>query len=158
MSVTLCIKLIFYGVFVRYQAPGVSQPLIQFRDEDIELADEKYEGKNSLRQSTHQHHAGKGRTGLKNNRKQKPKSHTKHSNKKAEEKNETEKRDGTHKDHEEKRSVPQGRGTRRKRGGFHGGQQPLKRQHSDKEKPDQKTETPRSENKPEKTRTPQANS
>lgn len=141
----------FNFVFVSYQAPGVSQPLIQFRDEDIELADEKYEGKNSLQQASHQLNTRKGRTGFKNDRKPKP--HTKHSNKKEDGKKETEKGDGSRKDQEEKRSITQGRGTRRKCGGYHGGQQPSKRQHSDKEKPDQKTEIPRSENKAEKTRT-----
>ncbi|XP_031556475.1 ribonuclease P protein subunit p25-like protein [Actinia tenebrosa] len=141
-----------------YQAPGVSQPLIQFRDEDIELADEQYEGKSHLRQSPHQHQ----RTGFKNNRKQKPKSHTKHSNQKGEEKSETEKGDdGTHKDREVKRSVPQSRGTRRKHGGYHGGQQLSKRQHSDKEMPNQKTEIPKIDentNGTAKLRPPQASS
>jgi hypothetical protein len=129
--------------------------LIQFRDEDIELADEKHEEKNNLKQSQGQHHPGKGKTGVRNDRKQKPKTPARQQNKKeGQQQSETRNRNAVSKDHETRSFTPHNKDSGRKRGGYHGGQQPSKRPHSDKEKPDQKTESPRHDTKPEKTRTP----
>lgn len=55
--------------FFSYQAPGVYQPLVQFRDEDIELADERIEGKHETRQAQHKQ-TNKRKVGIKRERTQ----------------------------------------------------------------------------------------
>jgi len=83
----------------RYQAPGNHQPLVQFRDEDIALADELLEGKADLRQLPSQNRDNM-KQGTKRNRKQ---SHGKHQQSKKE-KTATEQDEGKEKSTEDKSS------------------------------------------------------
>ncbi|KAK3749931.1 hypothetical protein QZH41_017371, partial [Actinostola sp. cb2023] len=102
-----------------YQAPGVSQPLTQFRDEDIQLADEKYEGKSELRQFQGQHkQTDKGKTGARHVRKRYHRTSSKQNTGKLYDKN---------------KLVKNNDKSEEKGGGYHGRQQPSKRPHSDNE-------------------------